>query len=463
VAHEALFANWRRLADWIADPKNAVPRTYIVTIRGRISEATIERLQRFAEDQGHTLLELAIAGLAYLRNPDSDRIERWLAVAGWGAIIALTVSFRDDMPRGQAMVRAASVPLAVSGLAMLIGGPALERIGAVRATVVGVAALVAMHFVHVAANYATFAGIGLLAAISLATLLTRTTHPPTISPVAAVVLIALAAGHFLFIYVDYASLHRLGPIPASAVILLARLSLAAITVAALVALVPRLARALSERASSSGLVAGVSIGLVAAQLAYFLVDQFTGYPLRFLHAAGVIIAVTTLAMLVQSDRTIRVRVGQIATAGLAGIAAIQFAIFYADYFTGFRVRGSAGRDGNERIVFERVIDETRDRSVPAIYLGWPDALANLYWQFYTTKHHREDLFARTVPALEFNVDRIQALPTGSVVITRPSRGVDAAIDAMTASGGLSRRELLKAPDGTPAYWILETGAGPRAF
>ena len=35
-----------------------------VTRRASASFATIERLQRFAEEQGHTLLELAIAGLA---------------------------------------------------------------------------------------------------------------------------------------------------------------------------------------------------------------------------------------------------------------------------------------------------------------------------------------------------------------------------------------------------------------
>jgi aryl-alcohol dehydrogenase-like predicted oxidoreductase len=42
----------------------AVEEGASVTRRALASFATIERLQRFAEDQDHTLLELAIAGLA---------------------------------------------------------------------------------------------------------------------------------------------------------------------------------------------------------------------------------------------------------------------------------------------------------------------------------------------------------------------------------------------------------------
>ena len=33
-----------RLADWMTDPVNAVPRVYVVTVRGRVDERDIERL-----------------------------------------------------------------------------------------------------------------------------------------------------------------------------------------------------------------------------------------------------------------------------------------------------------------------------------------------------------------------------------------------------------------------------------
>src|SRR5262249_33874096 len=33
-----------RLADWIADPANAVPRVYLVTVRGRVDRAEADRL-----------------------------------------------------------------------------------------------------------------------------------------------------------------------------------------------------------------------------------------------------------------------------------------------------------------------------------------------------------------------------------------------------------------------------------
>lgn len=39
-----LLTNDTRLADWIADPANRVPRVYAVTVRGRVDESDIERL-----------------------------------------------------------------------------------------------------------------------------------------------------------------------------------------------------------------------------------------------------------------------------------------------------------------------------------------------------------------------------------------------------------------------------------
>jgi hypothetical protein len=102
-----------------------------------------------------------------------------------------------------------------------------------------------------------------------------------------------------------------------------------------------------------------------------------------------------------------------------------------------------------------VIERARDRAVPAVYLGWPGGLAELFWQFYTVKHGREDLLGHTIPALAFDPAAIAALPAGSIVITTPSREIDAGVNALLTQGVVTNPELVRAPDGTPVFWILD--------
>jgi 23S rRNA pseudouridine2605 synthase len=47
-----------RLADWIADPVNAVPRVYVVTVRGKVQDAEIEKLTG-GIGEGHDRLRAA--------------------------------------------------------------------------------------------------------------------------------------------------------------------------------------------------------------------------------------------------------------------------------------------------------------------------------------------------------------------------------------------------------------------
>jgi len=200
----------------------------------------------------------------------------------------------------------------------------------------------------------------------------------------------------------------------------------------------------------------IAIGLVAIQIAYFSMDQFTDYRLRILQAIAVLAVGVGLAMRLRRGDTLRVQLGPIAAAGLLTVAVAQFAPFHADYFTGFRARGTTG-PVSARPAFDTLLKRASDESAPAIYLGWPYALGELYWRFYLIEHHREDLLARTVPDLDFKPERIKALPRGSLVITTPSPAIDAEIDDMTKRGDLTRRDLLRDVDGTPTFWILETG------
>lgn len=50
-----LLTNDTRFADWVTDPANAVPRVYLVTVRGELPDATARHLQEGIADEGEIL------------------------------------------------------------------------------------------------------------------------------------------------------------------------------------------------------------------------------------------------------------------------------------------------------------------------------------------------------------------------------------------------------------------------
>lgn len=50
-----LLTNDTALADWLLDPANAVPRTYLVTVGGRVDQATCRQLEAGVRDRGERL------------------------------------------------------------------------------------------------------------------------------------------------------------------------------------------------------------------------------------------------------------------------------------------------------------------------------------------------------------------------------------------------------------------------
>jgi len=50
-----LLTNDTRFADWVTDPRNEVPRVYLVTVRGELSEETARRLEEGIEESGERL------------------------------------------------------------------------------------------------------------------------------------------------------------------------------------------------------------------------------------------------------------------------------------------------------------------------------------------------------------------------------------------------------------------------
>jgi 4-amino-4-deoxy-L-arabinose transferase-like glycosyltransferase len=393
---------------------------------------------------------LAAVGLEYVWRAESERTQRIAFTAVWVTVIGLTTLYYQDVPHAQALVRAATVPLAVTGLAVLFNDVRFDSLGIPRIAIVSSIVLVAMHLAYLVWNQATPAGVALLAGVSLMTLVVRPRARLANDPALAVALLALVAGHFTYNYVDYAPIHRVGAIPASALILALRLMVAfAATGAAIAA-----ARAAQR---SRGPFAVAVVALVAVQLAYFSIDQFTDYRLRIAQAVAVLAATVGLSMWLRRGDAFRRCLGPLAAAGLLTIAVAQFVPFYKDYFSGFRARG-APLPVSARPAFDALLSKSRGDPSPTIYLGWPYALGEMYWRFYLIEQHREDLLARTIPDLDFKPERIRALPRGSLVITTPSPAIDAQIEEMTARGDVARRELLRDADGAPTFWILETGA-----
>jgi hypothetical protein len=142
---------------------------------------------------------------------------------------------------------------------------------------------------------------------------------------------------------------------------------------------------------------------------------------------------------------------------------VQFGYFYVDYFTGYPMRNVVTTVGNGRLAWENVIEQARERPVPAIFMGriGPYGDSGLYWRFYLLKHHREDLLARTIEDQPFERARLRQLPTGSLLVASPSTEVDRVVEQMEAAGEIKRNDgnnLIRAPDGTPLFWILERTA-----
>ncbi|HEV8579014.1 MAG TPA: pseudouridine synthase [Thermoanaerobaculia bacterium] len=50
-----LLTNDTRFADWLTDPRNGVPRIYVMTVRGELDDETARRLEEGIEDSGEHL------------------------------------------------------------------------------------------------------------------------------------------------------------------------------------------------------------------------------------------------------------------------------------------------------------------------------------------------------------------------------------------------------------------------
>src|SRR5262249_23521921 len=122
------------------------------------------------------------------------------------------------------LIRATSLPLAIIGLVALLGQFKAASVSVSQIVVGAAGVIVATHLVDFIAGPAATTAAALLIAIALASFWRRI--PDRIRrrwflPLSGV---ALGATQFMYTYVDYGQVHRVGPLPASAIILAVRLA-----------------------------------------------------------------------------------------------------------------------------------------------------------------------------------------------------------------------------------------------
>jgi 4-amino-4-deoxy-L-arabinose transferase-like glycosyltransferase len=204
-----------------------------------------------------------------------------------------------------------------------------------------------------------------------------------------------------------------------------------------------------------GVFPGVGLAVLAVGVLYAAGILLT--QARMPGGAGVLIAMGALTIFLGLFAS-RLRFGQIAVIGLMALVPIQFALFYADYFSDYRTRTAIVFSGNIRGAYEEVLKEEPQIQPPRIYLGEIGSYSygGLYWQFYLIKHGRLDLLDRTINAYLFYPDRVLQLPPRSLIVTNAGDGpTDIIIDGLVAAGQLTKKAVITEPDGTPTYLVLE--------
>lgn len=405
---------------------------------------------------------VSIAGLDSLWTTRKQSFAAIAFVTVWVLLILLATQYHDYLPLAQAAIRASTMPLAIATLCAVLVALTPNAVGTSVFWLAALTTIGVLQVAFVAVGYATAAWTSCV--VLGGWLVLKRTFNATdnrLAQVIAGVTIAVASSLFMAAHADYGSLVRIGPIPATAIVMALRAFYASLAVVTFGLIVRVMARDGILPASRSASVA-VVVGVVVLQFAYFHVDRFTDVA-RSVHALAVFAGTAGIVAFMVGRRTLtQSALPLLTSAGLLGLASIQFGYFAHDYFT--RYRNHAGHfdtEGNARVVWEEVLDESTRREVPRIYIAsvGPYGFSDLYWQFYVTKHHREDLLARTAIERELHFDRIALLPPSSLVVTSPSPSTDKAISRMITSHELRSKRLVVAPDGRSKFWVLETGPG----
>jgi hypothetical protein len=136
---------------------------------------------------------------------------------------------------------------------------------------------------------------------------------------------------------------------------------------------------------------------------------------------------------------------------LLALAPIQFAYFYVDYLTAYRVRSGFWFERNIRGAAEDVIAREPPGSTSTVYLSDTIPFVDYYWTFYLTKYHRPDLLSRTV-YFDARAQGLGAARAPSVILTDVS---DLEPGRPHHSDDLHPVRVLVEPDHTLSFSIYE--------
>jgi 4-amino-4-deoxy-L-arabinose transferase-like glycosyltransferase len=341
---------------------------------------------------------LAAYGLDWVWSP-SSLVRRTVFVLVCVATVLLSVQYRPQLPLAQAYIRAATLPLIILAIAIVLGR---------------------LRFETAPRQPVTFAVLGLVAIT------------------------------FVYFYVDFLFARRMGPVPATVIAWLSR-ALAALGVALLAWLC-------ASWLSNTGRVRWWSVVLTVAalELAYFYVDRSTAFLPRFAHVALVASGVLAVAWYLKNTAIVPQRLGELVTVALLAIGSIQFAQFYRDYWGAYRERRASAHEGSTLLAFDAVLERADLSEVPALYLANPMERADvrdIFWKFAVLRHHRESIFAKTIsePGVVIDAERANRLAAHSIVL---SGAGDANAQTLIDQGHLRVEQIVTAADGIPTAWIL---------
>jgi 4-amino-4-deoxy-L-arabinose transferase-like glycosyltransferase len=173
---------------------------------------------------------------------------------------------------------------------------------------------------------------------------------------------------------------------------------------------------------SSRTLAVTGTGLLAFGALYAVYLRLTQHRMS-ISAAGLALAGFVLVMASRAGRP--VRAARWFAGALLLAMAVQFGVFWTDYFGGYRLRSAPWLSGNLSGALTALIDVDRRTPAPHVYFTvlrshaglmdtrnrWMDA----YWRFYAAMYGREELLERSTQAFEI-IDAPKT-PAGSLFLS----------------------------------------------
>ena len=195
------------------------------------------------------------------------------------------------------------------------------------------------------------------------------------------------------------------------------------------------------------------MGFVTAPLAASVVlEGGATRRILFMLPFAAIIAVYGFRQLLDSPK----RSLRLCAAALLLALPLQFAYFYADYLGDYRTRSAIWFERDVRGALEAAIDAAaRADGSPRIFVSSQvNDYVTWYWTFYTLKHDRTDLAARTT-FFDTRTAGADFFPADAIIVAEAG-----ARDRLTAGiTGLTELARTPEPGGPPSFYVWSRGSG----